>query len=507
MITNHTPITHEGADLITVVNGYVLLIKFKPMLKRLRTIFIGLGYQFSPYDSEEFNPLKLVAYYKAWFELFRPNREKNWVDTNAYSLLKTWDRSSGLDINANFNELWNKFLDDLMHDCYYYLPMDYFSMAQLRPQESMSDAGGTSSQSFKMQPGVSVDGNGQLAVGDLENYGVQVNNSGAAASTPAVAMSSANGSISPVALKLAMRVLRYANKNTVIGRSIRDYLKVHYGVSAPDDQVDLGGVIRIGSSRVNINISDVMSTSENSEGYLGEYGGKGIGFGDSERFSFTADKFGYWLTLTTVVPESGYYQGYLRENRHLTRYDFFMPEFDALGYQVLERGEIMDDYNCDNGDLSSWLPVNGLYAGAFSRKSAFGFVPRYSEYKTGRNIVNGDLSLVGLRNSMAPYTLDRRISAGNVVAAAVSYNGDIIKNKVVRPDFVPSLVYDDFRRIDPTDHLGQYNRIFNYGLNDLDHFIIHNIFDVDAIAPMKSLTTSFDTYSEEDDTSISVTKA
>ena len=499
-------ITPEGADYILGINNYNVLCKMKPMIKRLRTIFIGLGYQFSPYNPEKFNPFKLIAYYKAWFSLFRPDREKTWVDTNAYKVIKQWDRSSGLDCYLNFQANWDAFLDDLMKDCFYYLPMDYYSMAQLRPQQSMSDAGGASAQSFHLQPGVNVDQNGQLATQDLEDYAVGVNNGQAAASKPSVAMNSANGSISPVALKLAQRILRYANKNTVIGRNIRDYLKVHYGVSDPNCDQDIEGVIRIGSSRININISDVMSTAENQEGFLGEYAGKGIGYGDSDTFSFTADKFGYWITLTTIVPESGYYQGYLRENRHLTRYDFFMPEFDALGYQVLERGEIMDDYNCD------WIRGNGIETGFnpntdILRSKAFGFVPRYSEYKTGRNIVNGDLSLIGLYNSMAAYTLDRRISAGLMSITARDYIRNHDSMKIVAPNFIPTLVYDDFRKIDPTDHLGQYNRIFNYTLNDLDHFIIHNVFDVSAMAPMKSLSRSFDTYSEEDDTSIDVTKA
>lgn len=510
-----TPITSQGADFITIADstggeqGWSILCRMKPYAKRLRQIFIGLGYQLSPYDGNEYSPFKLVAYYKAWFSLFRPDREMTWVDTNAYKLIKKWDRSSGLSIESNFSSEWIAFLKDLMKDSFYYLPMDYFGMAQLRPQQSMSEAGGTSGQSFKMQPDVMVDSNGQLATGDNANYATQVNNDGAAASSPAVAMVSANGSISPVALKLAQRILRYANKNTVIGRNIREYLKVHYGVSDPNCDQDIEGVIRIGSSRININISDVMSTAENQEGFLGEYAGKGIGYGDSDTFSFSADKFGYWITLTVIVPESGYYQGYLRENRHLTRYDFFMPEFDALGYQVLERGEVIDDFDCDG---STWNPLNG-----FVRDAAWGFVPRYSEYKVGRNIVNGDLSLPSQYNSMAPYTLDRRISTGLRKSFGVAPNiytqdgqliikgGEIIK--VTRPSTVPTLVHDDFRRIDPTDHLGDYNRIFNYTGADLDHFIIHNVFDVRAIAPMMSLSRSFDTYSEEDDSSIDVIKS
>lgn len=497
----NAPVMPEGADFIMDITGaYSIMLRLKPLAKRLRTIFIGLGYQFSPYDPEDFNPFKLIAYYKAWFSLFRPDREKTWVDTNAYALIKAWDSSSGLNIDTQFTSLWRTFLLDLMKDCFYYLPMDYYSMAQKQVMEQPSETSFT----IQSQNSVTNVSNPITATYDTANMFANAH-----LSTELGGGYPGKLALNPLMMKMAMRLYTMVNKNTVIGRNIREYLKVHYGVSDPNCDMDLDGVVRIGSSRVNITISDVMSTAENSEGFLGEYAGKGVGYNDSQKFSFEADKFGYWICLSVIVPESGYYQGYLRENRHLTRYDFFMDEWDAVGYQVLERGEVMDDYQ------GQGIGFNPAYD--FVRSAAFGFVPRYSEYKVGRNIVNGDLSLRGLYNSMAPYTLDRRISGGEI--KRIGHNnevrdpdgnilmkeGDILVYQA--PDFVPSVVYDDFRRIDPTDHLGQYNRIFNYTLNDLDHFIIHNVFDVSAFAPMKSLSTSFDTYGDEDEGSIDVTKA
>lgn len=477
-----TPITYNGADLITQVGDYYLLFKFKPFLKRLRTIFIGLGYQFSPYNTEQMSALKLLAYYKTWFNLFSPIREKSFVDTDCYWIIKKISETNGVNIASGTGspQRFQDFITSLAKECYYYLPMDYFSMGVTRPQQSMQDT------SFEMTSGAhafagsssggSTDADvDKVIVGNANNLGSEV-----------IAYS-AEALRSPLTIKLAFQMLKWANKNTVIGRSVRQYLKVHFGVD-DTNAIDDGGVYRIGSSRTNIQISDVMSTAESEQGYLGEYGGKGVGYGDSETFDFTADKFGVWITITCVVPESGYYQGYLKENRHLNRYQFFNPEFDALGYQVLERGEVMDDYNCDS---AAWNPHTG-----FARTAAFGLVPRYSEYKVGRNICNGDISLVGLKASMSPYTLDRRLSGGMIGLTGkgtLSGGADVT---ITKPDFVPTVVYDAFRRIDPTDHIGQYNRIFNYGGNDLDHFIIHNIFDVVVHAPMKSLSTSFDTIDE-----------
>lgn len=485
-----TVITPEGADLITKVGNYYLLIKFRPRVKRLRTIFIGLGYQFSPYNTEQMSALKLLAYYKAWFNLFSPVREKSFVDTNCYWLIKKCSETNGTNIDTGTGNpaVWEAFLDELSNECYYYLPMDYFSMGVVKPQQSNQDTdfvmnSGATSAVFKNHN----TGNYQTLEGNSNDNVTAFRGSYNGAGVGPNVVMQGSGNLSPLTIKLAFQMLKWANKNTVIGRSIRQYLKVHFGVD-DTNAIDDGGVYRIGSSRTNIQISDVMSTAESEQGYLGEYGGKGIGFGDSESFDFTADKFGVWITITCVVPESGYYQGYLKENRHLNRYQFFNSEFDALGYQVLERGEVMDDYNCDSAD---WNPRT-----QYQRTGAFCLVPRYSEYKVGRNIVNGDLSLIGLYNSMAPYTLDRRIAGGSYNSSGVGDTQSGLHRKIVKPAFVPTVVYDAFRRIDPSDHLGQYNRIFNYGGNDLDHFIIHNVFDVQVYAPMKSLSTSFDTIDE-----------
>lgn len=507
-----TAILPEGADLITRHTtqdaDYFIYFKFKAPLKRFRTIFIGLGYGFQPYkpvsgnssyNQTKQNLFKLLAYFKCWYTLFRPNRGIAFVDTEVYKFIKyiSENANSATHFEASSTQL-QAMMQEIFKSCYYYLPMDYFSMAVVKPQAQMtSETSSLNSNAFSYASG---DNNSHIDPGDLGKVDVYGISNKGSSTPPTVNILNVAGAQNPMVQKMAQRLLTWANKNTVIGRSVRDYLRVHFGIT-DTNYIDQDGIYRIGSSRININISDVMSQAETSEGALGEYAGRGIGYGDSEVFDFEADKFGVWITLTVIVPESGYYQGYLRENRQQTRFDFFNPEFDALGYQTIERGEVMNDWNCDNGSQSgsTWNP-----SADFAPTVAFGFVPRYSHLKVGRNIVNGDLSLVGMYQSMAPYTLDRRFSAGVIKNTAMSVAGTPIR-ELQRPSYLPTIVYDDFRKIDPSDHLGQYNRVFNYQLNDLDHFIIHNIFDVTAFAPMKSLSESFDTITSDDDGSTEIT--
>ena len=235
-----TVITAEGADLITQVGSYYLLFKFKPFLKRLRTIFIGLGYQFSPYNTEELSVLKLLAYYKTWFNLFCPNREHAFIDTDCYWLIKRLSEINGVNVASGVGGVskWKNFLLSLASECYYYLPMDYFSMAVTRPQQSMQDT------DFTLNSGALKVASSGAAPGDnsADNVATYNNPSGAA-----VAVGATSGTINPLTMKLAFQMLKWANKNTVIGRSVRQYLKVHFGVDDVNP-IDDGGVYRVGSS-------------------------------------------------------------------------------------------------------------------------------------------------------------------------------------------------------------------------------------------------------------------
>ena len=497
-------ITQENADFIYKAGPFIYYFKYKPILKKLRQIFMGLGYGFSPALSAQIvhNPFKLMAYYASCFELFHPKREISFTQTALYYVIEnTLSPESFIPASQDgpdFSALQKAFSEFVFQDLpkmTYYLPMDYFS-ASVRSVVENNQNGETAK--------TVVSG----SIGSLTQQNVRevsiTSQQGQPLNTPAVDAGN------PLAQRLALTLMRYVNKNTVIGRSIADYLRVHFGITDVLDELHTP-VKRIGSSRININISDVMSTADtqlnpgsSAGSALGSYAGKGIGYGESETFDFTAETFGCWLTLSVIVPESGFYQGYLRENRHITRNDFFNEAYDALGYQVLERGEVSCDFTAASDITGEFNPARD-----FEVRRGFGFIPRYSEYKVGRNIVNGDLSLRSTQNSMASFTLDRRFPTERLDKsnrADANLNNEYFLD-IKMPSYVPTFVYDGFRAIDQTDLVGNYNRIFSYTGNDFDHFIIHNVFEVRAVAPWKPLSSSFDTFDDEDNTSIKVNKA
>lgn len=459
----------ESADLCITMEDedFVVLVKYAPRFKELRKIFIGLGYQFSPVAGGDMNILRLLAFYKSWYQLFYPQREQNFFSTNCYKLISYLSNSNGGLLqflsSQSYYTLLKNFFNDLMNMCYY-LPTDYFSMSTL----STNPVGGVDLHSY-------------IDATDLDTTLNVFSQSSGGSQTD----SENNDYTYPIAQKLAQKVFNFVNKNTVIGRNIRDYLKLTFGVVDEHDLIH-EEVHFIGSSSINLDVNDIFANSDtynsttNQGAQLGEYAGIGLGHGSSESFEYTAKEFGVWLTFSVVIPKGGYTQGTLRECNHIERLDFFTPQFDASYYQTLNNTELIsdiDEYKDDDTVVSG----------------AFGLVPAYSEYKVGFNRLNGDLSLRSRRSLMGKYTLDRYLS---------------LENRLLTLDEIMDTfqnVPDTFRAIGKHEAYGNYNRIFNYTKPDEDHFIMHMVFDCEAIIPGKSLSNSYDT-DENYDRTIAMSK-
>lgn len=514
----------EGADFIckfgvaaSNVLDYVVAFRLTPAGKRFVSICKGLGYQFTPnlygkVDND--NWLKFFAYYKSWFNCYRPKREMSFTTSTCYEMIKLCegsdantqmykpDNSLPAD-NVQVSETLRRFVDSLCLAMYYYLPQDYYGMAVTTPNANYMSLNGE----LGAGEGLNVYyQNLDSSPSNSANQFIQMDGSSSNSKPTVYGAKPSNGaldSLQPAAMQMALRILKYVNKNTIVGRSIHDYIKVHFGVSLSPNH-DLETVYTIGDVSIPIDINIVTSTASTAEDSLGSYAARGLGYNkDGNKFVFENEQnFGVWLCLTTIIPKSGYYQGVLRENNALRRYDFFTPEFDALGYDILLRGELSADYPVQTTEF------NQVSDPSFDLRKAFGFVPRYSHYKVSRNILAGDLSLRSGQTQYGGYSLDRKIPYETSLPYWI-YNSDEQKvyqfNRLAKPLFIPSVVYDNFRRLDSSDKLGNYNRMFyNESVRD-DHFIINSTFKVDAWLPAMSLSESFDTITNEDGKVIDVT--
>ena len=335
-------VTNQNADFAFTFDGdnnvnYSFLGRFMGASKRLRKIFIGAGYSFNPGDETEVTPFKLLAIYKAWFDTFAVQRTINFNNTNCYQVIKLMSELVPKDPYSNMigsyiydgeAKLWDKFINfvaDLSNICYN-LPADYFSASDISAQRGANITNGQPGDQFNLVDYTYGAGSTTNALNAYTTY-----QQSPYVTNPGVAQGQ----------QLAQRLLKWVNKRSVVGRKISELLKL-------DGEVDLHNnehetVHHLGDDKVDINISDVMSLASTDDASLGDYAGRGLGMGNTDTFSYDTKTYGILLCLSTIVPQSGYFQGILRENEDRDRFDFFTDEFDALGYQPLGMEELVSD--------------------------------------------------------------------------------------------------------------------------------------------------------------------
>lgn len=481
-------VTNQNSDFAFTFYGanseyYSFLGRFMGPSKRLRKIFIGSGYSFNPGDEIRVTLFKLLAIYKAWFDTFAVQRTINFNNTNCYKVIKLMSElvptedsyahiESSYDSNAKLWDSFINFLADLSNICYN-LPADYFSASDITAQRGADITNGQYGDMFQVKDYTYGAGNTVNVLTAQTNY----------QTSPSV-----NNPVVAQGQQLAQRLLKWVNKRSVVGRKISELLKL-------DGEVDLHNnehetVHHLGDDKIDINISDVMSLASTDDASLGDYAGRGLGMGNTDTFSYDTNTYGILLCLSTIVPQSGYFQGILRENEDKDRFDFFIDEFDAMGYQPLGMEELVSDNQFKTGSgVSGYEEVSD---------GIFGLVPRYQHLKVGRNVCNGDISLPSMQSVMLPYSLDRHF-----VTRVPSTSNKWEFNTYTLPSNTP----ETFRQIRATEGYGDYNRIFQYVNGDYDHFILQMVFDCKMSAPMKSISESYDTFDKDvDDSTIAAAK-
>lgn len=460
-------------------NNAMVCFNFNGMLKRLRTIFMGLGYSFNPYDKQKVTPFKLLAFYKSYWSLFGVNRYYNFFNTYCYKLIKILSDSTRLDClgTSDVSVPFCKMMAEELGECTYTCPADYFTASDTTTQRASENVGNIGFNFGSDQTNGSVN---PVKVGANTAQGAPVyaTQNDVVGTTPAS---------NPLAQIIAKRLLRFINKNSVIGRKVSDLLRARYGVS-DDHNYEHEGVHKIGASATPINIGAIFNQTDGETMPLGSYAGLGASGKDgaiSKKFFCETKEFGIFITLTSVVPKMGYFQGMLRENSDGVNdnMEFYTPEFDAIGWQSVRYNELVADRQFwGNNILSDWSSQLGTQLGVF------GYMPTYSHLKVPFNRCLGDISIPHMQDSMLCYTLDRFFPQWS----RYNYTG-----------YVPDLPRNNANWMRAGTR-GQTNRIFTDVSPTDDHVIMQIYFDIRMFAPMKPLTTSFDTIDEESTHTIEV---
>lgn len=220
-----------------------------------------------------------------------------------------------------------------------------------------------------------------------------------------------------------MAVQRFLNSMNEFGNErYIEILAGQYGVLSQDARLQRSQWLA--GNEMVVNISEVLQTSETSEGSpLGALGGRGIVSGRGRDIAFRVPEHGFIIGILTIVPENGYASGSPRWLYKATPMDFALPRFNNLGEQAVYNGELYSDHlESNSNDLDE-----------------FGYQPQYDEYRSHDSRSVGDFR----EDQFLAWHLDRKFTA------VPPLNEDFIK---IKPDETNRIFND-------TDPLSYHYRV------------------------------------------------
>lgn len=468
----------ENADFKSDIVGYWhdpafdrdvdIYITFHATHRGKRLLKVLNALQYDIFTESVKNPLyPLLAYYKAWFDLFNPARETQWKSTEAFRVIHGFYDSNNTmnnllnlpSIDSNQSQQIASFLNMLssIPDCCFSLDSDPFTVSSLQPYPQEYG----NNNSYPLIAGV---GNQQP--------------------TTFTGAKSPESDVSSLSILFLQKIFPYVGKNSVIGRRVGAYLRAH-GLGGHEEERHFN----FGSDVNQLQITDLFNTADTSGqengSYLGEYAGKGEGSHSGDTHSFETKETGIFIQFSCVVPLGGYSQG--KQILPCGRYDFYQKEFDSLGMEAVPYSTLLNDTQ------------SGVHYATV--QSTFGFRPRYMGFKFKTNLRNGGFWFRSERDQLLPYCLDRFFNDGNVEFrqhgnytypdGTVTEIGNIIETPSVT---VPCR--EELRYIGRNENFGNYNRLFYDASGNTDNFIVHMIQEYHVYSEMLPISDSFDAFDD-----------
>lgn len=469
-------------------SSYLMTFKLSNKALRLRKVLRGLGYGLMLNDKTHLSIAPLLAYFKAYYDRFGLVRDLPFESTRCFQIIKVienystvFDLSSPKSSNIS---LFFEFLDKELSECWYtnansYIAAQRSSLTNDTPIRKLYTL---DQQNAK-----------------LSAQGTAYSNN--ANKTMPFVGDTTSAYFTQLSLDVLKRLTTFVNKDSVIGRRISDWVRVHYGAEVSNSLFEQSS--RIKEWRTNISIDDVFSTSDTADiatkdkgEYLGAYAGKGSGF-SSDGFTFKAPVHGFVFVFSCIVPVTNTFQGNDPTLLAVDLDSIPQPEFDALGYEATPRSVFVGD-NAVSKDSSRDFA------------STFGFAPRYTGFKCKKNVVNGDMYKGYFQTDLLPYFNDRilynnRLDSTLVVDSSGLPTGVTFNLSI---DQVPD-ASTEFQKICRYHFLGDYDRLFYNSSSDLtkgqddlypsdDNFIVQSVFDVKVSNFLKPVQNSYDSVDDED---------
>lgn len=380
-------------DGIWETNAIRVCVKLTQAGRFWYTVLRGLGYTLDVNDTNPVSILPLWAFAKAYYDIYYPKRDNPWHVSNFYAQINKFYNGvfnekvvGGLTIDfvSDFNVLKPLFGE---HGFDFYATVDD-SLATVATSSPINN--GSAASNFN-----TFDNSNQGDTPFVINESPVLDSD----STHVPSLIAHNGdgtSITADQLSLVNKLWNFVQKSSVVGQSVKDWFAVHLGQKTNEDMFDQTLLVQ---SIVNdISINPVISTAQTSNGENGDNLGALAGQGyaaKNGKVSFEARTFGYFMCLTSLVPISGVSCGSQPELYCNTIYEQQLPDFDGIGYEVLNKTSfnesIVSSFEKESDD---------------SIAGGFGYVPRLSSWKSMHNIRSGNFALNSVKDSFIPYCID-----------------------------------------------------------------------------------------------------
>lgn len=241
----------------------------------------------------------------------------------------------------------------------------------------------------------------------------------------------------------------YLEQLNIGGTRPIEVLLAQYGVVADAVREDMAEFVG-GDDRM-LDIVMVTQTAETSEGSLGDNSAYGRVYLDGDTQSYSAKEFGIFMSVMYIEPVTGYCDGIPAMFDWIDREDYFMDKFENTGYDAIPVRRLFD-------------PLFNVSSAAYNVDDAFGFQPRYSDWKFQRDVLGGDF--------VRP----------NTVVGNDSYH-------TFRRFYRRPYLNSEFSQINVSNYGNNWMRLFVKTTDDYDPFNINVTNENNAVLPMEGFAS------------------
>jgi len=171
----------------------------------------------------------------------------------------------------------------------------------------------------------------------------------------------------------AERLQRWYENSARGGIRPNEATLAHFGVKTPDASLDRSEFL--GGNMQPIVVSEVAQTSQTTSGATGSpqgtLAGKGTSYKSQRLFRHFFTEHGFVFVFASALIRPAYWQGIPRVFSRMQRDEYYWPEFALLGEEPVFDKELFVD-------------------GSTTEDGVFGYVPRYSDYKSATPECHGD---------------------------------------------------------------------------------------------------------------------